>query len=220
MVAVRRRQPTLKYRDEHLVRAWQAASILMDYPDDTTVARLGLLADAAGSVPDSLGRELHKTIDHLATRDLRASQSDYVETFDTRKRGCLFLTYFSHGDTRNRGLALLRIKQVYTKAGLVLTEEQLPDHLCVVLEFAATTDLRAGTKMILDNRAGLELLRLHLRDVDSPWSGALNAVCTALPPLKGKDYEAVQNLIAEGPAEEMVGLEPYGGESAAPPAGC
>lgn len=210
MVAVRRRQSTLKYRDEHLVRAWQSASILMDYPDETTVARLDLLADAAGSVPDSLGRELQKTIDHLRTRDLRESQSDYVETFDTRKRGCLFLTYFSHGDTRNRGLALLRIKQVYTKAGLVLTEEQLPDHLCVVLEFAATTDLKAGTKMILDNRAGLELLRLHLRDVDSPWSGALNAVCGALPPLKGKDYEAVQNLIAEGPAEEMVGLEPYG----------
>ncbi|MDQ2723461.1 MAG: nitrate reductase molybdenum cofactor assembly chaperone, partial [Actinomycetota bacterium] len=99
---------------------------------------------------------------------------------------------------------------VYTKAGLILTDDQLPDHLCVVLEFAATTDQEAGLKMILDNRAGLELLRLHLREIESPWSGALEAVCATLPPLKGRDHEAVERLIAEGPEDEQVGLNPYG----------
>ena len=204
------RAPTLKYSQDVLTRAWQSASMLMDYPGDDLFSQLDLLAEVAATLPDKLGAGLAQTIHHLRTQPLYESQSDYVDTFDTRRRGCLFLTYFSNGETRKRGLALLRIKQVYTKAGLILTDDQLPDHLCVVLEFAATTDQQAGLKMILDNRAGLELLRLHLNEIDSPWRGALEAVCATLPALKGKDHEAVERLIAEGPEDEQVGLNPYG----------
>lgn len=204
------RIPTLKYSPDVLTRAWQSASMLMDYPDEVLVSRLDLLAEVAATVPAHLGNGLQQTIRHLRTRPLHESQSDYVDTFDTRRRGCLFLTYFSNGETRKRGLALLRIKQVYTKAGLTLTDDQLPDYLCVVLEFAATTDQQAGLKILLDNRAGLELLRLHLSEIDSPWCGALEAVCATLPALKGKEHEAVERLIAEGPEDEQVGLNPYG----------
>lgn len=204
------RVPTLKYSSEVLTRAWQSASMLMDYPGEELFSNLELLAEVAATLPDKLGAGLQQTITHLRSQPLYESQSDYVDTFDTRRRGCLFLTYFSNGETRKRGLALLRIKQVYIKAGLILTDDQLPDHLCVVLEFAATTDQQAGLKMILDNRAGLELLRLHLNEINSPWRGALEAVCATLPALKGKDHEAVERLIAEGPEDEQVGLNPYG----------
>src|SRR5690625_1919765 len=208
--------PKLKHSADVLTRTWQSASILLDYPDENLLARMDLLTEVATSLPSTRGSGLQATIDHLRRQPLRDSEGDYVDTFDNRRRGCLFLTYFSNGDTRKRGLALLRIKQVYTRAGLVLTEDQLPDHLCVVLEFAATVDQQAGVKMLLDNRAGLELLRLHLTEIGSPWSGALEAVCATLPPLKGKDHEAVQRLIAEGPAEEQVGLSPYGMPEMAP----
>ena len=67
-------------------------------------------------------------------------EADYVETFDTRRRHNLFLTYFAHGDTRKRGMALLRFKQTYLASGFELTDTELPDHLCVVLEYAATVD--------------------------------------------------------------------------------
>ncbi|CAG7638231.1 nitrate reductase molybdenum cofactor assembly chaperone [Rhodococcus opacus] len=204
------RVPKLKYSKDELTRTWQSASMLMDYPDQNLLAHLDLLSQVAATLPAKLGARLQATIDHLRARPLRESESDYVDTFDNRRRGCLFLTYFSNGETRKRGLALLRIKQVYTRAGLTLTDDQLPDHLCVVLEFAATIDQQAGLKMILDNRAGLELLRLHLREIESPWTGALEAVCATLPPLKGTDHEAVERLIAEGPEEEQVGLNPYG----------
>ncbi|MDO5739779.1 MAG: nitrate reductase molybdenum cofactor assembly chaperone [Ornithinimicrobium sp.] len=213
------RVPTLKYSEDVLTRTWQSASILLEYPDEQLLGQMELLTQVPDTLPPELGSGLRATIDHLQRQPLRVSESDYVDTFDNRRRGCLFLTYFSNGETRKRGLALLRIKQVYTRAGLVLTEDQLPDHLCVVLEFAATYDQQAGLKILLDNRAGLELLRLHLIDIDSPWSGALKAVCATLPPLKGKDREAVQRLIAEGPAEEQVGLSPYGVPEMPPTAG-
>ncbi len=210
------RVPALRYSPDELTRTWQSVSILMDYPSDNLFTQIDLLAEVAASLPAKLGSGLQSTINHLRQQSLWESQSDYVDTFDTRRRGCLFLTYFSNGETRKRGLALLRIKQVYTKAGLILTADQLPDHLCVVLEFAATTDQLAGLKIILDNRAGLELLRLHLVDIDSPWRGALESLCATLPALKGKDHEAVERLIAQGPEDEQVGLNTYGMPDLAP----
>lgn len=210
------RVPNLKYPEDVLARAWQSASMLLQYPDEELLARMDFLTEVADSLPVRLGAGLRATIDHLQRQPLSVSEADYVDTFDNRRRGCLFLTYFSNGETRKRGLALLRIKEEYTRAGLVLTEDELPDHLCVVLEFAATTDQRAGLRIILNNRAGLELLRLHLTEIGSPWGGAMEAVCATLPPLKGKDRDAVQRLIAEGPAEEQVGLSPYGMPEMAP----
>ena len=82
--------------------------------------------------------------DHAAAASCR---QDYVETFDNRRRCNLFLTYFAHGDTRKRGMALLRFKQTYLRSGFVLDADvgELPDHLCVVLEYAATIDQRLGS---------------------------------------------------------------------------
>lgn len=210
------RIPKLKFSEKDISLAWQSASLLLDYPDQELLDKLELLDGVAANLPAAIGSGLRATIKHLADQSLFESEREYVGTFDNRRRGCLFLTYFSNGETRKRGLALLRIKQVYTRAGLILTEDQLPDHLCVVLEFAATTDQRAGLKMILDNRAGLELLRLHLTEVGSPWSGALESVCAVLPALKGTERDAVRRLIEEGPADEQVGLNPYGMPDLAP----
>jgi nitrate reductase delta subunit len=208
--------PGLKYSPDEITAAWQCASILLDYPDELLLSRLDLLDEVAASLPAKIGSGLQETIQYLHRPGVGTTQSQYVDTFDTRRRGCLFLTYFSNGETRKRGLALLRIKQVYARAGLELAPEQLPDHLCVVLEFGALTDAKAGLKIILDNRAGLELLRLHLHETGSPWSGAVESVCSTLPLLKGKDHEIVARLIAEGPADEQVGLDTYGMPDLAP----
>jgi len=134
---------------------------------------------------------------------------EYVETFDNRRRCNLFLTYFAHGDTRKRGMALLRFKQAYLQAGFVLDDAELPDHLCVVLEFAATVDQGLGRDLMLDHRAGLELLGLSLRELRSPWVHLIDAVTATLPPLRGDERDAVRRLAAEGPPEEEVGLAPF-----------
>ena len=148
--------------------------------------------------------------DHLGSTPLDRLQESYVETFDNRRRTNLFLTYFAHGDTRKRGVALLRFKQTYLASGLQPSESELPDHLCVVLEYAATVDQEQGRQLLLDHRAGLELLRLALGEEGSGWAGAVEAVCATLPPLRGGEYDAVRKLAAEGPPAEEVGLTPYG----------
>ncbi len=79
-----------------------------------------------------------------------------------------------------------------------------------MLEFAAGHDPERGAKILRGNRPGVELLRLHLEEISSPWHGALLALCGTLPPLDADDRAAVLRLAEEGPEEETVGLDGYG----------
>jgi nitrate reductase molybdenum cofactor assembly chaperone NarJ/NarW len=206
-VSGRRAKPTLP--PEQLTAVWQSVSLLLDYPDEEVLARAQLVRSAALGLPTAIGDSIRVFLEHLEKTPLPELQADYVETFDTRRRCNLFLTYFAHGDTRKRGMALLRFKQTYLRAGFELDDAELPDHLCVVLEFAATIDRDLGRDLMLDHRAGLELLRLSLRDVRSPWANLIDAVTATLPPLRGEERDAVRRLAAEGPPEEEVGLAPF-----------
>jgi nitrate reductase delta subunit len=189
--------------------AWQSASLLLDYPDDGTLSRVELVRTASQRLPRPIAASLHAFLDHLGSVPLPRLQAEYVETFDSRRRCNLFLTYFAHGDTRKRGMALLRFKQTYLASGFELDEAELPDHLCVVLEYAATVDQVRGRDLMLDHRAGLELLRLSLHDLASPWASVVDAVTATLPPLHGDERDAVRRLAVEGPPEEEVGLAPF-----------
>lgn len=194
---------------EQLTVAWQSASLLLGYPDEALVDQLEVIHRLSHRLPDAVGGPLRSTVVHLEASSLSQLQEEYVDTFDTRRRHNLFLTYFAHGDTRKRGVALLRFKQTYLRSGFVLDDSELPDHLCVVLEYAATVDHELGRKLLLDHRAGLELLRLSLAEVGSGWAGAVSAVTATLPTLQGDEWEAIRRLAAEGPPEEEVGLTPY-----------
>jgi nitrate reductase delta subunit len=203
----RRPRPTLP--PAQLTIVWQSVSLLLDYPDEHLLTRAAMLRSASHHLPPTIGDSIRAFLDHVGSTPLPELQASYVETFDTRRRCNLFLTYFAHGDTRKRGMALLRFKQTYLHAGYELDEAELPDHLCVVLEFAATVDPGLGRDLMLDHRAGLELLRLSLRDIGSPWAGLIDAVTATLPPLRGDERDAVRRLAAEGPPEEEVGLAPF-----------
>lgn len=201
--------PEVGLTPARLTVALQSASLLLNYPDQELLDRLDLIWQSSQDLPEEVGAPLRNVVARLRESSLGDLEQDYVETFDNRRRHNLFLTYFAHGDTRKRGVALLRFKQAYLASGFELTDEELPDHLCVVLEFAATIDRERGRQLILDHRAGLELLRLSLTEAGSRWAGAVEAVAATLPPLQGDEREAVRRLAAEGPPAEEVGLTPY-----------
>ena len=189
-------------------RAWQCQSLLIGYPSDFA-DRTDLLARAAVTLPAPVGGPLLRFLDHVRATPPMQLATDYVATFDHRKRCCLFLTYYGAGDTRKRGMALLEMKQTYAAAGLALTDEELPDHLSVVLEYCAIRPDQ-GAALLLEHRAGLELLRLSLHDAHSPWADVLDSVSATLPALAGDQRTAVAKLAAQGPPAEQVGLAPFG----------
>jgi nitrate reductase delta subunit len=200
-----------------LATARQAASLLLGYPDEELLGRVGALRAAVAPLPAGIAGPLGRFLDHLETTPLARLQSDYVDTFDLRRRCCLYLTYFTCGDTRKRGMALLKFKHLYGRAGMELSDAELPDHLAVVLEFTALGDAARGERLLHEHRAGLELIRLALEEARSPYLDVLLAVCATLPPVAAADREAALRLAQEGPPSEEVGLEPYGPGSAFPP---
>lgn len=200
-----------------LTAAWQSASLLLEYPDEQLLDRVVLLRDAAAALPARVAQPLSRFLDYLERTPTAQLCERYVKTFDHQRRCCLYLTYFAHGDTRKRGMALLGFKQAYGRAGLSLCDDELPDHLAVVLEFGATRDSESAWRLLLDHRAGLELLRLALRDTDSPWVDVVTAVTQTLPELKGDDHEMVMRLAMQGPPDEEVGLAPFAPPEYIPP---
>jgi nitrate reductase delta subunit len=153
---------------------------------------------------------LGRLTSYLESTPLPALQQEYVDTFDLRRRCCLYLTYFSYGDTRKRGMALLRFSSAYRASGAEFVANELPDHLAVVCEFAATCDLPTGLRLLGENRVGIELLRAALADARSPYLDAIEAVRAVLPDPGRQVLERVHELALTGPPEEEVGLEPFG----------
>jgi nitrate reductase delta subunit len=188
---------------------YQVASRTLDYPDEQLLSDIPMMRAALREVPASFAAPLGRLLDHIAAAPTESLAADYVATFDLRRRCCLYLSYYAYGDTRKRGVALLAFKQSFRRGKVELSTNELPDHLCVVLEFAATADLARGRKMLLEHRAGLEMLRLALQDGDSPWADGVAAVTATLPALQGEERRAVARLAAEGPPGEEVGLEPF-----------
>ncbi|MEV6324495.1 nitrate reductase molybdenum cofactor assembly chaperone [Nocardia sp. NPDC051787] len=205
----RRPEPSveLAQRDRQLV--WRIAALLLDYPSEQTLAMVGQLATAVAELPDEVRAQLSECLDYLRMTPPLELAARYVETFDMRRRASLHLTFYAYGDTRKRGMALLRFKHAYRHAGVELGDEELPDHLPVLLEFAATVDPIGGERLLGEHVPVLELLRLSLSDSGSPYAGVLAAVGATLPPPTTADRRRIAELAAQGPPEEEVGLEPF-----------
>lgn len=188
---------------------WRIAALLLDYPGEQTLGLLGRIRAQAAELPEPVGSALLAFVAHLEAADRTELAADYVQTFDLRRRNCLHLSYYAYGDTRKRGMALLRFKHAFQTAGVELGDEELPDHLPVVLEFAACVDPKTGHRLLVEYRAVVELLRRSLADAGSPYASILDAVNATLPDLSVPDRRRLAELAAQGPPSEEVGLETF-----------
>ncbi|MGE5272407.1 MAG: nitrate reductase molybdenum cofactor assembly chaperone [Verrucomicrobiota bacterium] len=136
-------------------------------------------------------------------------QAEYVRTFDFDRRASLHLTYHTHGDRRQRGLELVKLKRRYADAGLELTGAELPDYLPVLLEFAAL-EPEAGEALLNEYRPALELVRARLHDNENPYAAVLDTIVDCLPRATKAQLARARRVAEEGPPTELVGLEPFG----------
>ena len=186
---------------------YKLASVLLQYPTRALFDGLDELDAAARSGPRAARGHLAAFLAWLRATPPHEVAQHYVETFDLRRRSALYLTYYRHGDTRRRGMALLAFKTAYRAAGLEPDGAELPDYLPVVLDFAAVAP--AGEELLRRHRADLELLRRALREAGTPYARLVDAVCAQLPRLGRRDLLRVRAAEQQGPPAEDVGLEPF-----------
>jgi nitrate reductase molybdenum cofactor assembly chaperone NarJ/NarW len=188
---------------------FEIASLLLRYPSPDALERDPEVAEAAAELPRRLRAPVERFLAHRQATPAIDLEQEYVATFDTRRRCTLNVSYYLYGDTRRRGVALLRLKRMYAAAGLVLDSDELPDHLPLMLEFAALAPPGYGEHVLQEHRVGIELLLLSLRDAGRAHADVVEAVSAALPRLGVSQTRAVRRLAAEGPPDEQVGLEPF-----------
>lgn len=196
--------------DKATAAARLAAAWLLSYPDERLLGRLDVIAAVADELPVSTGSPLRAFLEHLSGTPLSDVRAHYVTVFDMKRKACPYLTYWTDGDTRNRGRAILRFKQAYLEAGYDLGSEELPDHLSVVLEFAAIGDTLTGEALLAEHQDAIRLLRDALDTMESAYVHVLDAIVATLPRLTPEIRERMAHIAASGPPVESVGLEPFG----------
>jgi nitrate reductase delta subunit len=187
---------------------YKIASILLQYPTVALFDGLDQLdAAAAGTSPRSTRESYGRFLGWLRSTPPTEVAQHYVETFDLRRRCALYLTYHRFGDTRRRGMAMLTFTAAYRAAGFEPCTDELPDHLTVVLDFAALHP--RGAELLRSHRSDLELIRRALAREGTPYADVVEGVCAALPKLSRRDLVIVARAGDSGPPTEEVGLEPF-----------
>lgn len=126
---------------------------LIGYPDAELRGNLAALRQALHEehalAPQRLA-ELDALIDALALAAPLDAEAAYVELFDRGRATSLHLFEHVHGDSRERGPAMIDLAQTYEKAGLFLDEGEMPDFLPVVLEFTSTQPPREAREFLAE----------------------------------------------------------------------
>jgi nitrate reductase molybdenum cofactor assembly chaperone NarJ/NarW len=163
---------------------------LLRYPDVELRGHIPELQRALrteAALPAARLIELQALLQHLSTQSSLDLESEYVELFDRGRRTALHLFEHVHGDSRDRGPAMVDLIQTYEKAGLYLGASELPDYLPVVLEFASTQPPPQAREFLGEIAHIVRVIFSALLKRESPYASVLAAVLE----LAGEKAEAV-----------------------------
>ena len=152
---------------------------LLAYPDAELRAQLPALRDALHeecALTSGRRLELDTVIDRLRSARTFETEAAYVEMFDRGRGTALHLFEHVHGDSRDRGPAMVDLIKTYEEAGLHLAAGELPDHLCVVLEYASTQPAQHSRDFLREVAHILQTIFSALLRRQSPYASVLAAV--------------------------------------------
>jgi nitrate reductase delta subunit len=137
-----------------MTTTFKALSALLTYPGDELIAALPdirALLDGERRLPRAVRRALAELIDELAARDVLDAQERYVDLFDRGRATSLHLFEHVHGESRDRGQAMVDLKALYARAGLALAGNELPDYFPALLEFLSLQPPEVAKEMLGDS---------------------------------------------------------------------
>ena len=205
------------------MRKFKILSALLCYPDEGLRAAIPEIAAAiAADLPPAQDAKLHPLILALADDDLFDLQADYVDLFDRGRRMSLHLFEHVHGESRDRGQAMVDLAQVYEQAGLLLAPGELPDYLPLFLEFLSTRPKAEAAGYLADITPILTSMHAAAQARDPRYAAIFatllqiaGAATVAVAPvareaeeLEALDAEWEESVVKFGPGEDLSGCSP------------
>lgn len=181
-------------------RSLRVLSALLDYPDaelrsDLSDMRQVIVGECVVSA--SRRAELDSLMTTLQGKDPLEIEADYVELFDRGRATSLHLFEHVHGDSRDRGPAMIDLGQTYERAGLILAEGELPDFLPAVLEFVSTQPPSEARAFLGEMSHIFNAIFGALLKRKSPYASVIGALIE----LAGESAQPVEP-VAEEPIDE------------------
>lgn len=168
----------------------RALALLLGYPDGRLRAMVPALVaaiDDEAALPAARRAEIRTVASELLRNDAMEVEARYVDLFDRGRSTSLHLFEHVHGDSRDRGPAMVDLVKTYETAGLRLDARELPDHLCVVLEFASTQSPGVAREFLGEIAHILQAICSALRERESGYAALIAAVLE----LAGRKVDAV-----------------------------
>jgi nitrate reductase delta subunit len=144
---------------------YKVLSILLDYPIEHSPDEVQIMKETLPQV-ESFFEWMLKT-------PLLEQEEKYVEQVDRSSRGCLYLFEHIHGESRDRGGAMVSLKEHYLQYGFEATESDLPDYLPLMLEFMSCIPLEEAQKFLAQFSTPLSAVIEHHHQKSTLWSPLL-----------------------------------------------
>jgi nitrate reductase delta subunit len=157
----------------------RALGRLLGYPDAELRENIEVLRSALRderALSASRLAELDALLDQLGRAGSLESEAGYVDLFDRGRATSLHLFEHVHGDSRDRGPAMIDLARTYEAAGLFVREDELPDFLPVVLEFASTQPPREARQFLAEIAHLFNAIFAALQERQSAYASVLGAL--------------------------------------------
>ncbi|WP_417843478.1 nitrate reductase molybdenum cofactor assembly chaperone [Thalassospira sp.] len=199
-----------------MIMTFKALSALLTYPGQE-------LQEACAEIPTVLHNEallssttiaqITPLLTELATNDIYDLQERFVTLFDRSRTLSLNLFEHVHGESRDRGGAMVDLLETYRAGGFEPATTELPDHLPVLLEFLATRPLTEGCETLADAAHIIDALRDRLSRRDSSYAAVFAALNELA--LGDTDKTALAELLAipEDDPDDLAALDAVWEES-------
>ena len=188
-------------------KSLRVLSALLSYPDARLRQHLpemrDLLHNERAIAPSRLA-ELDLLIATLQRADPLKGESDYVELFDRGRSTSLHLFEHVHGDSRERGPAMIDLGQTYEVAGLCLAEGELPDYLPAVLEFVSTQPPREAKAFLAEMSHIFNAIFGALQQRSSAYASVIGALLDLAGERAQTVKPSVEEALDESWAEPVV----------------
>lgn len=209
------------------MKTFKALSALLTYPSDELQQAIPAIRNtlAEGVLPQSAVRKLEPLLSSLATGDLYDLQERYVLLFDRSRTLSLNLFEHVHGESRDRGGAMVDLLETYRAGGFELSGPELPDHLPVLLEFVSTRPLGEARAMLADAGHIVVALAERLARRETVYAAVLEALAAfAMADAAGEEAQALLSQQDDNP-EDLAALDAVWAEAQVtfgpdPNAGC
>ncbi|MCE8518784.1 nitrate reductase molybdenum cofactor assembly chaperone [Ruegeria pomeroyi] len=177
-------------------RTLKALSLILSYPTrelQAAMLEIGGVLAADSRLTAAARRDLRPLVEALGVRDIYDLEEQYVMLFDRSRTLSLNLFEHVHGESRDRGGAMVSLLETYRAGGFDPVTSELPDHLPVLLEFLSMRPFAEVQETLADAAHIFEALSARLVRRESPYAPAF----AALLQLSGvkADREAVAELL-------------------------